>query len=189
MVVSGIERLVQSGDADFDRMDEDPDLDPVRDHHAFAEVMKAGHPDRRYAAVWTTDPAIEAVAVSGLDPAAHLRRARDLVAQKYRPVSWSVTRIAAERPLATASVWHRPVVQEEAKDRFAERQARAAVALVRLGQAEAIWPLLRHSADPRLRSFLINWLSPLGADPRIVAAELDHLEGVAAPSPRPARQR
>src|SRR5262249_20906463 len=61
-----------------------------------------------------------------------------------------------------------------------------AVALVRLGQAEAIWPLLRHSADPRLRSFIINWLSPLGADPRIVAAELDHLEGVAAPSPRPA---
>jgi formylglycine-generating enzyme required for sulfatase activity/tetratricopeptide (TPR) repeat protein len=177
--------LVRSGDADFGRMDEDPELDPVRDDPAFAEVMKAGHPDRRYAAVWTTDPAIEAVAVSGLDPAAHLRRARDLVAQKYRPVSWSATRIAAERPPAAASVWHRPVVQEEAKDGFAERQARAAVALVRLGQAEAIWPLLRHSADPRLRSLIINWLSPLGADPRIVAAELDHLKGVAAPAYRP----
>jgi formylglycine-generating enzyme required for sulfatase activity/tetratricopeptide (TPR) repeat protein len=180
--------LVQSGDADFGRMDEDPELDPIRDDPAFAEAMKAGHPDRRYAAVWTTDPAIEAVAESGLDPAAHLRRSRDLVAQKYRPVSWSVTRIAAERALATASVWHRPVVQQEAKDRFAERQARAAVALVRLGQAEAIWPLLRHSADPRLRSFIINWLSPLGADPRIVAAELDHLEEVATRSPRPAER-
>ena len=169
-------------------MDEDPELDPVRDDPAVAEVMKAGHTDRRYAAVWTTDPAIESVAVSGLDPAAHLRRARDLVAQNYRPVSWSVSRIAPGRPLATASVWHRPVVQEEAKDRLAERQARAAVALVRLGQAEAIWPLLRHSADPRLRSFIINWLSPLGADPRIVAAKLDHVEGVAAPSPRPAER-
>ena len=183
-----LEGLVQSGDADFGRMDEDPELDPVRDDTAFAEVMKAGHLDRRYAAVWTTDPAIEAVAVSGLDPAAHLRRARDLVAQKYRPVSWSVTRIAADRPLATASVWHRPVVQEDAKDRFAERQARAAVALVRLGQAEAIWPLLRDSADPRLRSFIINRLRPLGVDPRIVAAELNHLEGIRAPSSRPAEQ-
>src|SRR5262249_44567435 len=40
--------LVQSGDADFGRMDEDPDLDPVCDDPTFAEVMKAGHPGRRY---------------------------------------------------------------------------------------------------------------------------------------------
>src|SRR5262249_5173728 len=43
--------LVQSGDADFGRMDEDPELDPVRDDPALAEVMDSGHPDRRYAAV------------------------------------------------------------------------------------------------------------------------------------------
>src|SRR5262249_53888885 len=155
--------------------------DPVRDDPAFAEVMKAGHPDRRSAAVWTTDPAIEAVAVSGLDPAAHLRRARELVAQKYRPVSWSVTRIAAGRPLVTASVWHRPVVQEEAKDRLAERQARAAVALLRLGHAGEVWPLLRHSDDPRLRSFIVDGLRPLGADPRTIVAALDRPDS----SPRP----
>ena len=50
---------------------------------------------------------------------------------------------------------------ETAKDRLAERQARAAVALVRMGKAEGVWPLLRHSPDPRLRSFIINWLSLL----------------------------
>ena len=55
---------------------------------------------------------------------------------------------------------------EEAKDRLAERQARAAAALVRLGNADQVWPLLRHSADPRLRSFIVNWLKPLGADPK-----------------------
>ena len=65
----------------------------------------------------------------------------------------------------TASVWHRPVITEETKDRLAERQARAAVALVRMGKAEELWALLRHSADPRLRSFIVNWLNPLGADP------------------------
>ena len=55
---------------------------------------------------------------------------------------------------------------EEAKDRLAQRQARAAIALVRLGHADEVWPLLRHSADPRLRSFIVNWLNPLGADPK-----------------------
>ena len=61
---------------------------------------------------------------------------------------------------------------EEAKDRLAQRQARAAIALVRLGDADEVWPLLRHSADPRLRSFIVNWLNPLGADPKRIAAEL-----------------
>ena len=54
---------------------------------------------------------------------------------------------------------------EEAKDRLAQRQARAAVALVRLGHADLVWPLLRHSADPRLRSFIVNWLEPAGGRP------------------------
>jgi eukaryotic-like serine/threonine-protein kinase len=50
-----------------------------------------------------------------------------------------------------------------------------------MGKASEIIPLLRHSPDPRLRSFLINWLSPLGADPRTLAAELEHLPPTAKP--------
>jgi serine/threonine protein kinase/formylglycine-generating enzyme required for sulfatase activity len=65
---------------------------------------------------------------------------------------------------------------ERAIDRLAQRQARSAVALVRLGEVETVWPLLRHSADPRLRSFIINWLNPLGAGPAAIAAGLDRLE-------------
>jgi serine/threonine protein kinase/formylglycine-generating enzyme required for sulfatase activity len=65
---------------------------------------------------------------------------------------------------------------EQVKDALAQRQARAAVALVRLGHAGEVWPLLRHSADPRLRSFIVNWLSPLGADSKPLAAELARLD-------------
>lgn len=63
---------------------------------------------------------------------------------------------------------------EAVRDELAERQARAAVALLRMGRPDEILPLLRHSADPRLRSFIINWVNPLGADPRILAAALEH---------------
>jgi formylglycine-generating enzyme required for sulfatase activity len=175
---------VRDEDADFGQMDQDPDLDPIRDDPPFAEIMKAGHPDRRYAAVWSGDARFEAAAIDGLDPVEHLRRGRELMGQGYRPVAWSVARTAPEGPLVTASVWHRPVVGEPAKDGLAERQARAAVALVRLGHAEQVWPLLRHSADPRLRSFLVNWLEPLGADPHAIMAELARLDS----SPRPAER-
>jgi hypothetical protein len=65
---------------------------------------------------------------------------------------------------------------ESAKDRLAGRQARAAVALLRLGAPDEVLPLLRHSADPRLRSFVINSLNPLGADPRALAAALERMD-------------
>jgi len=179
-----LREAVKNDDADFGKMDEDADLDPIRDDPAFAEIMKAGHPDRRYAAAWSSDANFEVTSVYGLDPAAHFRKCRELITEGYRPVSWSASQTTTEGPVVTASVWHRPAVQEDVKDRLAERQARAAVALIRMGKAEEVWRLLRHSADPRLRSFIVNWLNPLGADPHAVAAQLDRLDS----SPRPAER-
>ncbi len=66
-----------------------------------------------------------------------------------------------------------PPHDEQDKDRLAQRQARAAVALVRLGHADTVWPLLQHSADPRLRSFIVNWLKPLDVDTKVLTAEFD----------------
>ena len=100
-------------------------------------------------------------------------------------VALSVARTSPEGPPITASVWHRPVITEETKDRLAERQARAAVALLRMGKAEEILPLLRHSADPRLRS-LSQLAQPSGSRPEVIAAELDRIDP-ATPSRRPPR--
>jgi formylglycine-generating enzyme required for sulfatase activity len=71
---------------------------------------------------------------------------------------------------------------EPVRDARAERRARAAAALIRLGHAEEVWPLLRHSADPRLRSFLVNGLSPLGVDPRVLATELNRIDSGSQPA-------
>src|SRR5207249_2733546 len=73
----------------------------------------------------------------------------------------------------TASVWHRPVVPEEAKEKLAQRQANAAVALFKRSQPEAVWSLLKHSPDSRVRSYLLHRLGPLRADVRVVAKQLD----------------
>ena len=175
---------IDNGYSNFDHIQEDSDLDPIRGLPAFGEVIAAGQSDRRHAAVWIADARFERAACYGLDPEAHLRRCRELAADGYRPVSLSGSRATPDGPTVMASVWHRPVVSESAKDELAERQARAAVALVRLGHPGDVWPLLRHSADPRLRSFIVNWLHPLGADPHAVVAELDRLDS----SPRPAER-
>ncbi len=178
-----LEEAVKNDDADFGKMDKDADLDPIREDPEFAEIMTPGHPGRRYAAVWTSDARFEAIPLYGLDPAAHLQRCRELTAQGHRPVSWSVTRTSLGAPLVAASVWHRPVITELVKHRLARRQARAAVALVRMGKAEEVWSLLRFSPDPRLRSFILYSLNPLGADPRTIAAEFDRIDSNARPAP------
>src|SRR5271166_2549730 len=77
---------------------------------------------------------------------------------------------------------------EMVKDRLAERQARAAITLLRMGKAGEIIPLLRHSADPRLKSFIVNWLHLLEADPNILAAELDRIPATPKPTPAQGQQ-
>ena len=72
---------------------------------------------------------------------------------------------------------------ELVKNQLAERQARAAVALLRMDKVDEVLPLLRHSADPRLRSFIVNWLNPLGADPKAIVAALDRIDPNIKPTP------
>jgi hypothetical protein len=62
---------------------------------------------------------------------------------------------------------------EQQKELLAMRQANAAVALLRLREPEKVWPTLKFSPDPRVRSYIIHWLSPLGGDPQPIIQRLD----------------
>ena len=183
--LSLLRKAIESGFANFGHMQEDADLDPIRDLPVFADIMKPGHLDRSYAAVWTGDVRFEASPILGLDPTTHLLRCRELVAQGYRMVALSVARTSPEGPPITTSVWHRPVITEETRDQLAKRQARAAVALFRMGKAGEIMPLLRHSADPRLRSFIVNWLEPSWSRPQDHCRRTGTSPGDRQSDPRP----
>jgi hypothetical protein len=100
-------------------------------------------------------------------------RCQALLAQGFRPAALSVAAGPAGQPLVAASVWHRPVVPDEEKEKLARGQVNAAVALLLMGQSEKVWPLLQHRPDPRVRSYLIHRLSPLGVAPGAVVKQLD----------------
>ncbi|MBY0522853.1 MAG: SUMF1/EgtB/PvdO family nonheme iron enzyme [Gemmataceae bacterium] len=55
-------------------------------------------------------------------------------------------------------------------ERMARRQAKAALALLNLGQPERTWQLLRHTPDPRVRSHLIPLFEPLRTDVGVLVA-------------------
>jgi formylglycine-generating enzyme required for sulfatase activity/predicted Ser/Thr protein kinase len=105
----------------------------------------------------------------------------------------SLVRVAERRPDRTLPLfraelarWPEPGWSEAAKDELAQRQARAAIASIRMGAGDDAWTLLRHGPDPRLRSYLINWLEPLGVGARLIAAELDRRDSAATRNAPPA---
>jgi serine/threonine protein kinase/formylglycine-generating enzyme required for sulfatase activity len=54
-----------------------------------------------------------------------------------------------------------------------QRRAALATALVVMERADEAWTLLQHRPDPTARSYLIERLGPAGANPRLLAAQLD----------------
>ena len=62
---------------------------------------------------------------------------------------------------------------EDDKESLAKRQAHAAVALLRLGQPESVWPLLEARPDPRVRSYLVHWASPLEVDAQLIVKRFE----------------
>src|SRR5262249_34665813 len=71
-------------------------------------------------------------------------------------------------------------VEDDPRERLAKRQADPGGGLLRLSRLENVWPLLRHGADPRGRSYLIHRLGPLGADAEAVLRRLEEEPDVTA---------
>jgi serine/threonine protein kinase/formylglycine-generating enzyme required for sulfatase activity len=177
--VALLKEAIANGYTNYSQIQTDPDLDPLRRNPGFGSLLQGGKVERHYAAVWHPVAGWTSTEVHGLDPVAHLARCRELTAQGYRPASFSVAAFpnlpasaGASPVLVTASVWHRPVVPDEVKEKLAKRQAIAAVALLGMERPERLWRLLRHTPDPRVRSYVIHRLSPLGADPRAILNRL-----------------
>jgi formylglycine-generating enzyme required for sulfatase activity len=89
----------------------------------------------------------------------------------HRPVVLPLLNDTASRSLESKK-------SDDEKETLAKRQANAEVALLRLGQAEKVWPQLRHSPDPRVRSYLIHYLAGRGAEAGPLVERLEVEEDV-----------
>ena len=54
------------------------------------------------------------------------------------------------------------------KEALAKREANCALALLRLGAPEQVWPLLRHSPDPTIRSYIIDRVANFEVDAELI---------------------
>src|SRR5262249_25966687 len=65
-----------------------------------------------------------------------------------------------------------PGASEPEKEALAKRKANAAITALYLGHPDLVWQFFDHRDDPRVRSYLIHRLRPLGAEPQSLAQRL-----------------
>jgi formylglycine-generating enzyme required for sulfatase activity len=97
---------------------------------------------------------------------------RELIATIYGNYAADVPEAHAqlEKRLADASP---PDAPAEKKLELTKHQANIGVALLVMDRRDKVWPLLKHSPDPALRSYLIEHLGPGGVDAKILLKRLD----------------
>jgi hypothetical protein len=115
---------------------------------------------------------------------ADIKEMQMLFQEQYRPVTFVASyhnqeglmgsaEATHDSILTTHLLLHRPTVPESAKEALALQQARAAIALFRMNATERVWPLLRHSIDPRLRSYVLDYMTRYGIDPNTLLKRLE----------------
>ena len=162
--VTLLRNAMEGGQLDYEQLESDADLDPIRDLNGFTKLLESGGQGISYTGVWNDSSWLEAIASYGLDPQSHLSRCRELIDAGYRIASIGATWINGYH--FTTSVWHRPLIKSADREALARRQANAAVAAVRMGDATPVWPLLKASPDPRLRTWVIHRLACAGRTSR-----------------------
>jgi tetratricopeptide (TPR) repeat protein len=155
----------------------DSDMDPVRGHAGFQAFLDKAQVNRLYTALWHQNQTMTSTEVVGLDPVEQRARGQALMAQGFRPVALAVAQLEDGRQM-TASVWQRPLIREADRAKRAKERANTAVALLRLNHGGEVWPLLKHSPDPTVRSYLIERLGPCGTEPQVLLARLEDGPGV-----------
>jgi formylglycine-generating enzyme required for sulfatase activity len=166
-----LRQAVSRGFGDFAAMLAEVDLEAIRPHPGYHDLLRRNRLLWRYWSVWGGDPTRQAEALQGLEPTGHVERCREMAAKGYRPVALSLADLPGEQGPLAASVWHRPVILGD-REAMAKRLATAAALLLALGKTEGVWPLFRHSADPTRRSWLVWRAGERGADPKLLIDRL-----------------
>ncbi len=149
-----IQRCLELRSIDCDRLRSDSEFVPLA-HLPEFEALMQGSQVGPFAHVLTSETSVESTVTN----AAYFCPPESLQAMMkvgWKPAAVCVAPADAPDAGSVTIVWQRPIAGDEQRENLAVRQTQAAIALLRLGEPDTVWPLLRHSQDPRLRSYLIN---------------------------------
>jgi formylglycine-generating enzyme required for sulfatase activity len=120
------------------------------------------------------DKLVGLIADAGADPNSFVKLYESLTAGGEQPVKLMASQL--QQPLA-------PTAKDAEREAYASHVANAAVALIKLRHPEEVWPLMGHptvatdpvcQTYPRVRSYIIHRIAPLGGDPHLLIDRMGH---------------
>ncbi len=129
-------------------------------------------PKCQYSLVLLVSTDTDSFVLHHADPVAHVLACRKLAATNCRPVAMAALPNSDGKPPVVTSIWHRPAITEELRDKAAAHQANFAIMLLRFDEPQTVWQLLKHTPDPRTRSELVHRLGPMGVGLATLAQRL-----------------
>ncbi|MFN9289582.1 MAG: hypothetical protein ACK6EB_16030, partial [Planctomyces sp.] len=103
--------------------------------------------------LWQADPTVETMQLQAASAVDLQEQVGKWLSESWRPIAVHVDPVGGKR--TAVLVLQRPLIADARKESLAIRQGAAAVALLRLGAASSVWPLLESRPDPRLRSEIL----------------------------------
>jgi hypothetical protein len=159
----------------FDYVINNVDFIQILDHPDIQQLCR----QMNVASVFDRRPDRETRLVCGQRPEDILRQVRELTNDHWRPVtiaryhpdsSHARTTFTADSQIRV--LMERPIISDDASDALAVKQASAAVALLRLDAPARVWPLLKDSPDPSVRSYVLHRLPRYGLDAQTLIKQL-----------------
>lgn len=169
-----IGQLVEQNAYDLDLLRRDEDFNSLRDRPEFLAFLHEHGLSPRFGYLATNSPGVEVRSISNHGPSPDLDVIRDLIGKGFSPRAIATSPSPLDEEASHfASVWHRPLPLDEFKENLAQRQANAAVALLRMGVAnDDVWAFFRHRQDLRAQSYLVHRLRVLKVSPIVLRARL-----------------
>ena len=160
-----LDQLIKQGYRNATKLRADPDFASLHSDPRFVLFLEQIDPAPRFAALWQADVPFESRLIT-FDLTKESRQSiQQLLSQGFRPQA-----IAPDSSFKL--LFHLPIIPDEEKESLAIEQAAAATALLRLGTAERVWPLLQDQPDPRMRSYLLHRLASYRVDPQSLFNQL-----------------
>jgi len=162
----------------FDAKNNNDDLEVLWNEPEFIQLTtrqvqppEGGGEQRLYAFLMSQRVNLDVQTLIETEPERHARLSAKLIKDGWRPLGINATAVAATQPPTITSIWHRPdpVLQGMAQideEKF-RKQAIAAVALLRVGDPEAVWPFFKANPTVGIRSRLITDAANAGVDPTL----------------------
>jgi len=171
-----LQQIVAKGSSKVDQLKSDSDFASLHADARFSALLEKMEPAAKYATVLSPDTRWESKLLAAVPVESVAEKLKPLLAQGWRPFAIAIDSARGRTVVPTVSeqlgqlfytslVLYRPVIPHDSRLSLAKRQASSAISLLRQGEREKIFSVLRVTDDPESLTQFVHRCRARGVSP------------------------